>query len=191
MTTIFETFSEYDRWLTLSVNKAHNIFFDDVFALLSSTYVWVPLYILLLVMAYFVKNEKRWLWSLIFLLGVSIVVACTDLLSYRVIKPLVHRVRPCHDESLSGLIHIVDGHCGGLYGFVSSHAANSFGIATFSFLWLKQRYRFMWLLFGWATLICYSRVYLGVHYVGDVICGAIVGMAIGYVVHQLIMTKRK
>lgn len=90
-------------------------------------------------------------------------------------KPIFERVRPSRDPALEGMVHIVNGYRGGLYGFASSHAANAFGVATFVYLMLPERKYFIWLFF-WAALVSYTRIYLGVHYPGDILAGAIVGV---------------
>jgi undecaprenyl-diphosphatase len=101
-------------------------------------------------------------------------------------KDTVQRLRPCHAPDLQGLVHLVNGHCGGLYGFVSSHAANHFAIATFMTGMLQRRPRWAAaVLYIWAALIGYSRIYLGAHYPGDVIVGAMYGALIGGLAYGL------
>jgi len=94
------------------------------------------------------------------------------------------RLRPCHEPALEGLVHIVNGKCGGKYGFISSHAANTFGIAMMLLMWVKRRW-FGVILMVWAALVSYSRIYLGVHYPGDVIGGAIWGVLCGWLMFLL------
>ncbi len=169
-----------DIRLLLFLNGFHNDFFDVFFSFITATVPWIPLYLLLIALFVFKKKENRWKRLLILIIGVALLVASTDMLSARFFKPVFERLRPCHDPRLEGLVHIVDGHCGGMYGFISSHAANLFGIATFMCLLLRDKYRYTWLLFIWAAVIGYSRIYLGVHFPGDVICGAVVGLLLGW-----------
>jgi undecaprenyl-diphosphatase len=82
------------------------------------------------------------------------------------------------------MVHLVNGECGGLYGFVSSHASNSFNVAFLSLMFIKRRWYTICIII-WASVICYSRVYLGVHYPGDIICGAILGAFIGWGIYKL------
>lgn len=173
--------NDIDTKFFLFLNGIHNDFFDDFFYIITKTVTWIPLYVILILLFVFSQKNKRLLKTLVFLLGVALLVAATDMVSARFFKPFFARLRPCQEPALDGLVHIVRGHCGGLYGFISSHAANLFGIATYSHIMLKDKYRYTWLLFLWAALIGYSRIYLGVHYPGDVICGALVGAAFGYI----------
>jgi undecaprenyl-diphosphatase len=94
-------------------------------------------------------------------------------------KPFFARLRPSHEPSLAGLVHLVDGYAGGKYGFASSHAANTFGVAWFIWKLFRTRYSWIWVMFIWCTLMTYTRVYLGVHYPGDVVVGALVGVGSG------------
>jgi undecaprenyl-diphosphatase len=94
-------------------------------------------------------------------------------------KPFFGRLRPSHEPELEGLLHLVDGYRGGLYGFASSHAANTFGVAIFIWLSLRKHYRWIGVIFIWAILMSYTRIYLGVHYPTDILVGAIIGSLCG------------
>ena len=115
---------------------------------------------------------------------VALIVLCSDQLSSSVIKPLVCRERPTHNVDIQDQIHTVNGYVGGLYGFVSSHAANSFAIAIFLSLVIKN-WLFSFTIFLWAIINSYTRIYLGVHYFGDVLCGAVVGIIIALILYKL------
>ncbi|MDL2228036.1 phosphatase PAP2 family protein [Odoribacter sp. OttesenSCG-928-L07] len=170
-----------DKEVFLFLNGIHNNFFDVFFEIVTTTITWIPLFALLIYLI-IRKYKKK---SIVILLGVVVLIALTDIISAQVFKPCFARLRPCHDESLAGLVHTVNNKCGGMYSFVSSHAANLFGIATYSFLALRKYYKHTWLLFLWATLIGYSRIYLGVHFPGDVICGTILGVLLATGVWKL------
>jgi undecaprenyl-diphosphatase len=147
--------------------------------------IWFPLYLAILV--YLRARYKRRFPLL--LLFTIITISLSDQLSL-LIKILVERPRPCHDPDLQGLVHLVNGWCGGMYGFVSSHAANSFNVAFFSLMFVRKRWFTVFMII-WATVISYSRVYLGVHYPGDVVCGAIMGAVIGWGMYKLFELTNK
>lgn len=120
------------------------------------------------------------------LIFVGIVILACDQTASHLIKNLVLRLRPSHEPALVGLIHLSKAGPGGLYGFVSSHAANALGLATFLAMTLDNRFKWLkYWLFLWAALVCYSRIYNGVHYPGDVLGGAILGTLIGWGIAKL------
>lgn len=144
-------------------------------ALISSKLIWVPLYAFILVMLG-IKYKR----SLLLIIPIIILtVTASDQLSVHAFKEVFQRLRPCHEPELSGLVHTVNNKCGGLYGFVSSHASNSFAVAVLSLGLLRKKWFTAVILF-WAALVSYSRVYLGVHYPGDIIGGAMLGTLIAY-----------
>jgi undecaprenyl-diphosphatase len=147
---------------------------------ISGIIIWVPLYMAILIFLG-VKNKKKFYVILFFIiLGVIL----SDKGSVHLFKNVFQRLRPCHEPALSGLVHIVKGKCGGMYGFLSSHAANCFYAATISSLLIRKKW-FSISMICWAAIISYSRIYLGVHYPGDVICGAVFGALIGWSIFKL------
>jgi undecaprenyl-diphosphatase len=168
-----------DTQLFLAINGSHSSFFDAFFMLFTSMIVWIPLYLMILYLV-FKKYNQQGFWILIFLI---LAVVLSDQLSV-LIKVMVHRLRPSHEPLLLGKVNLPTGE-GGMYGFVSSHATNVF---SFAFLmgYLTKNRRLFIVLLGWAFITIYSRVYVGVHYPLDVICGAILGTLIGWGIYKLL-----
>jgi undecaprenyl-diphosphatase len=172
---MLEQLKEYDRMVTLFLNGMHGPFMDHVMFWISFRFTWIPLYAFLIWRFYSIQGRKIW----ISLFCVILMILFTDQ-TINIIKSSAMRLRPCHDPTLAGIIH-VSGGCGGFYGFVSGHAGNTFALIVFilSALPEKQRKSFAFLIL-WAMVVAYSRVYNGVHYAGDVLCGAVYGALCGY-----------
>ena len=176
---------ELDKVLTLAINSCHSPFFDNFFYIYTQTWTWLPLVLLLLV----------WMWrkwgvrSLYVVAGIALCILLADQISSSLLKPWVARLRPTHNPEIADLIHTVRGYRGGLYGFVSSHAANAFAFAVFTSLVIRNRYYALTIAL-WAVLSAYSRIYLGVHYVGDVVCGAILGVLVAIIVYKLFISRK-
>jgi undecaprenyl-diphosphatase len=179
---MLETLKTIDTSLFLAINGAHNDFFDILMPWISERWIWIPFYIFLAWLLY--RDYGHKVWILLILGGLAIVI--TDQTSVYLFKHVFHRLRPCHEPALEGVIHLVDGKCGGKYGFISSHAANTFGLATYLAFLLGKKIRFFTpVILLWAAMISYSRIYLGVHYPGDIIVGGIWGAGIGAALYIL------
>lgn len=167
---------DLDKAIFLAVHLgAQHPFLDLVCPLFREKLFWAPLY--LFVAAFIWYNARRSFWY--FLLGCVLVVTAADTISSKVIKPAVHRIRPCNDPGLASSIRPLVS-CGSGFSFTSSHATNHFAIAWF-FMgclgWAMGRWRFLWLL--WASMISLSQVYVGVHYPFDILAGALLGSILG------------
>jgi len=169
-----------DQHVFLFLNSINSPSWDKVMFLISGKVIWAPLYLGILIYIG-IKYKKKIYLILPFII---LAVALADQVSVQLFKNLFQRLRPCHEPSLEGMVHLVNGECGGLYGFVSSHASNSFNVALISLMFIKNKW-FTAGIISWAAIIGYSRVYLGVHYPGDVICGSLLGALIGYSVFKL------
>ena len=175
--TILQALDRIDKWLFHKINgQWTNSVFDSVFPFLRQSNIWMPLYLFLFVfVALNFKRNSGW-WIVFFLCT----VALTDLTGTRVFKHSFERLRPCADPSLGSSVRLIINECAGGYSFISNHAANHFGLATFLHFTLRNYFpKWTWIGYLWAFTIGYSQVYVGVHYPFDVICGAIVGILFG------------
>lgn len=118
---------------------------------------------------------------------ITAIIFIADKLSVYLFKDVFMRLRPCHNPAIANLIHTIGGACGGQYGFVSSHAANTFAFAFLVGLIFKKHYpKLIYYMFFWATMVSYSRIYVGVHYPGDVVCGAMLGVTVSWMVWKIL-----
>jgi undecaprenyl-diphosphatase len=169
-----DEFIAKDQKLLLFLNGLGNKSFDPFWMLMSNKFVWIPLYIIFLYLLYKNYKLRNFVFILIF---IGIGIAISDQLA-NIFKNDVLRLRPCHTPLLEAKMRLVT--CGGQYGFYSSHASNMFFIATFLSSLLGKKYKyFTVLIFLWAVIIAYSRIYLGVHFPFDVAYGALIGFLLG------------
>lgn len=181
---IIQFLNTVDQQLFLFLNGLNCPFMDTIMWYISGKVLWIPLY---MVIVWYLISERRWnvLFTLIFVVGM---ITISDQVC-NLIKDSVMRFRPSHEPALSGLVHLVEDNHGNMYrggkfGFVSSHAANSFALAIFITLFFKVR----WVgisMFIWAAIVSYSRIYLGVHYPLDIMGGALVGIASGILIYHI------
>lgn len=164
----------FDTWLFLLLNSLHLEALDPIMVIISGKFTWIPLYVILLLLVI----KKHQIKSVLIVVPfIVLLITSSDQISVHLFKNLFERLRPCHNPDLDDFIHLL-GNCGGKYGFLSSHASNTFALATFLILLMKQR-AYLYALIFWAGLVSYSRIYLGVHYPADILAGACLGILIG------------
>lgn len=181
MNGVLENLLGTERSLFFALNGSNSLFLDNLMWTYSTILAWIPLYAFLCFIFFYKVPKVEAILLVVFI--VLLLVAC-DQISSSVFKPLFHRFRPTHHPDFENAVDIVRGYRGGRFGFISSHAANSFGLATFlSFVFHNRWVTLSTLL--WALIISYSRIYLGVHFISDVVAGAIVGGVIAFLLYQL------
>jgi undecaprenyl-diphosphatase len=178
---MLEKLLEADQELLLTLNRWHAPWLDTSMWVMTHTIAWLPLYLWLLLLVIKVYRKRWWLP----LLAVALTLLLTDRITSGFMKPYFGRLRPSHNPELAGKLHLVEGYTGGLYGFASGHAANSFGLALMVWLMLRRFYPHAGWLFAWALLVSYTRIYLGVHYPGDILAGAAVGVGCAALVYRI------
>lgn len=174
---------QIDADLLLWINGHHAPWADTLMWTISRATTWIPLYALLV---YLLWHRFGWRRTIVYFLAIVIAIGLSDYISSGLIKPLVCRLRPTHEPLLQPFIHLVNGYTGGLYGFVSSHAANTATCALLFSLFYRDRLMTA-VMTLYVLLNCYSRMYLGVHYPGDILCGLIVGCAISGLIYVLVV----
>jgi undecaprenyl-diphosphatase len=185
---LIDFLNQIDTQLFLFLNGLHHRALDPAMVIISAKMTWIPLYVLVLGMLIYHFKQRAWL----FVLGAIVLLALTDLGSVHLFKNVFLRLRPCHEPALEGLVYTVNNKCGGSYGFVSSHAANTFGFATLLAATFRNRLPwFAWIIVIWAAIVSYSRIYLGVHYPGDILGGAALGTILGWLVWKGISATLK
>lgn len=179
-------FEQADRFLFKLINgKWINGVFDVFFPFIRNPYVWGPLYIfgVVFIIANFKKKGMWW-----FLLAV-ITAGCTDFVGTNLFKNIFERLRPCRDPEFADQVRMVLGRCSSAFSFVSNHAINHFGLASFFFFTFRHILGWSWIFLVWAGLIGYAQVYVGVHYPFDVVFGSLMGILIGWMTARIFNTK--
>lgn len=183
MNNIINTINSWDTSLFLALNGQGGPFWDLVMWWASDKLIWIPVYLLFLFLLW--KDHRGRIWLI--MLFAAFLIFLSDQISVHLFKDVFQRLRPCHEPALEGIVHMVNGKCGGNYGFYSSHASNIFALAVFVISLMRKKTSWIIVaIFCWAALIGYSRIYLGVHYPGDVFAGAIAGSLLGWLVARFL-----
>ena len=177
---MLQTLIDLDKEIFLALNGLHQPWLDNFMFWVSDTEIWFPLYAIFIGMM--IKSFK---WDAIWLLlAIALLITLTDQITSGFMKPFFGRFRPTHDPEIGHLVHTVNNYRGGTYGFASSHASNTFGLISFLWLVFKEKYHWFKWLFAWAALVAYSRIYLGVHYPGDIVVGGLIGIFLGWCIFK-------
>ena len=169
---LIQSLANVDQNLLLYLNGFHNTFADYFMSTFTGKWIWVPMYASIL---YVLLKNFNWKITLCCLAAIALTITFADQVCAGLIRPVVERLRPANPENpISDLVHVVNNYRGGRYGFPSCHASNSFGLAFFLVFLFRKQWLSLFILL-WATLNCYTRIYLGVHYPGDLIVGAVIG----------------
>ena len=177
-----EEIIQFDKQLLLMLNGSDSSYLDQVVLILTNGLTWIPLYVSLLFLV--VKNNHNWRTILLIVAGAGLCVLMAGTLDDEIVKPLVARWRPTHDPQIGSLVDVVNDYRGGRYGFFSAHASNTFSIALFFSLLVRYR----WLTVGlvsYSLVNCWTRLYLGVHYPGDILVGLLWGTVTAISVYSL------
>ncbi len=180
---MLEQIIEFDKELFLTLNGCYNDFFDILMPAVSNKFTGIPIYVGILSLICYIwigHGVKSAAIICIVVVAVLLTFALCDSLSVHLIKNNVNRLRPAWDPEIGDLVRLLENK-GGKHGFVSTHAANLFGLATITSIFVRKRW-YTWFIFIWAVLVGYSRIYVGKHYPLDVVCGALFGIIIGLMV---------
>jgi len=173
---MLEVLKNIDLSLFLFLNGLHTSWLDPLMYWGTKSVIWLPLYLYLF---YLIIEKYRWntLWIVLF---AALMITASDQLSV-LVKEYFQRPRPTHEPGITG-IHTVYGYTGGAFGFYSSHASNTMAVAIFVIILLRGTAAwFSWMMIGWACLMSYTRIYLGVHYPGDILTGMVAGAILGWI----------
>tara|TARA_R110002020_G_scaffold203146_1_gene406489 strand:+ start:4945 stop:5532 length:588 start_codon:yes stop_codon:yes gene_type:complete len=186
---LLEKLLETDKELFLYLNGMGSTTWDGFWLFMSHKFSALPLYVFLLIISFRTLGTKR---TLLLLVAIALLITVTDQLG-NFFKYGVQRPRPCHDAEVGSFVRLVKSHCGGKYGYFSAHAGNSMAVAVFFGCLLRSRLPYLFpVLFCWALLVGYSRIYLGVHYPLDILTGFLIGSFMGWLFWKLyIFTSNK
>ena len=184
-----DTLIDFDRWLLLVVNGSSSLYLDGVVKVLTTATTWIPLYIGLF---FLIMRNNSTVHRILFIIGCALLCyLLAGAVDDGIVKPLVARWRPTHDPVIGWQVDVVNGYRGGKYGFFSAHACNTFSLAVFFSLLVRSRLLTVCLV-TWSLTNCWTRLYLGVHFPGDILCGLLWGGVVGtsvYFFHRRLLLR--
>ncbi|MFT5750214.1 MAG: undecaprenyl-diphosphatase, partial [Ancylomarina sp.] len=175
-----ETLLQLDKELLIWFNASHSPFWDTIMMFFTRIEFWIPFYILIAYQIFKYKGKEAWWW----LIGLSLLILFSNLISTYLFKNILQRLRPSHEPALSGIVNLVKAYAGDKFGFVSSHATVVFAFAIYTSKLFKNNTYTLFITI-WSLLIVYTRLYLGLHYPGDIIGGIALGLGLGYFFNRI------
>ncbi|WP_298650407.1 phosphatase PAP2 family protein [uncultured Proteiniphilum sp.] len=176
-----------ERDLFFALNGSESLFLDNVMWTISGRFIWIPLFLFILFIFFYRTRPKEAILVTLFFI---LVFVATDQISSSFFKPFFERFRPTHHPDFMDTVDIVNGYRGGRYGFISGHATNSFGLAVFLSLVFKNRLVTLCTIL-WAIINSYTRIYLGVHFISDILAGMMVGSLVALLLYTIYTALRK
>lgn len=181
MNELIDKLLPFERNVFIAINGSDSIFWDNFMWTYTGILTWIPM----VVFIFYVAFRNQMLNEFLLVLGsLALVILLSDQLSSSFFKPIFKRHRPTHHVDFMDIVDIVNDYRGGQYGFISGHATNSFGLAVFLSLLFKNKFVTGLIIF-WAALNSYSRIYLGVHFISDIVAGLFFGSLIGFLVYVI------
>lgn len=187
MKEFIESLLPFERNLFFSLNGSDSLFLDNLMWTISGRFIWIPLFLFILFIFFYRTHRNEAILVTLFLI---LLFVATDQISSSFFKPFFERFRPTHHPDFKNWVDIVNGYRGGRYGFISGHASNSFGLAVFPSLIFRNRWVTITTLL-WATINSYTRIYLGVHFISDILAGMIVGTLVALILYVIYTALRK